>query len=153
MSNTLLAACTDGILHVVKYMIEEMKINANNDCLTNACEHGHLEVVNYLINEAKLNVNVCDSNHEFPIFSACQSGNFNLIKFLVNNGANLNVKNDLDESVLVYACWECDLEVIKYFVEELNIDISDVEKCTHRFLRYDLTNYFEKLMSNKSLFH
>ncbi len=126
--NKLRQACKDGDLNSVKKLIEDgvVDINicdwANNTLLHTACANGHLEVAKYLLGK---NVNVDSENNggETPLILACETKNEDLIKLLIDNGANVFAK---DSAPIKRICSNGLREIIKYLIENSKKDKDEV---------------------------
>ncbi|XP_055954300.1 uncharacterized protein LOC126808841 isoform X2 [Patella vulgata] len=108
----------------------------NNNCslLHLSCSHGIIETVKYLVNEIKLNVNHKDVNGCTPAMD-CTASNINPVdklKFLSLKGANLDVVNNNNCSLLQISCGQGIIETVKYLVNEieLNVNHKDVNGVT-----------------------
>ncbi|KAG4089402.1 ankyrin repeat-containing domain protein [Neocallimastix lanati (nom. inval.)] len=55
---------------------------------------------------------------ETPLFDACYSGNENLVKYLVENGVDINKKNRWAKTPLFIACEKRNEKIINYLVEQ-----------------------------------
>jgi len=115
-------ACKHNHLEIVKYLISNVvNINdhLNSGGLINCCEYGHMEILQVLVeNGADINIPRYD---ELPIEVACINDQLEILKYLVQKGANI-----LDKHCLRLACTTGSLRVVKYLVE--NGAYSHVEK-------------------------
>lgn len=68
-----------------------------------ACESGRLETVGYLVEECGANVNVQSNDKSTPIFVASQSGNLEIVFFLLSAGAKPGVRNNTNTTPLSLA--------------------------------------------------
>ena len=50
------------------------------------------------------NVNCEDYEGFTPLFKAIECGNYNIVEYLIQNGANVNKINDFNQTILVCAC-------------------------------------------------
>ena len=66
---------------------------------------------------------------------SCLSGNIDIVKMLINHGANLNYQNNDQNTVFIYACRARNLNLVKSFLMQNNIDISIQNK-------YNQTGYY-----------
>lgn len=93
----LMIASIQGDLPTVKSLVLQNKARIDHigwTPLHYACTKGHLEVAQFLV----LNGAVVDStslNGTTPLMMAVQSGNENLVKFLLDKGADIKIKNGL----------------------------------------------------------
>jgi ankyrin repeat protein len=84
-----------------------------------AIEHCHLDVIEYLVNQRGASVNKVPGQVWSPLHRAASNGNLECMKFLLKKGA----KQD-DYSAFRGAIVEGHLECVKYFVEQLGIDVN-----------------------------
>ena len=91
----LMIASIEGNLAVVKYLVLTKKADINNSGWTPlqyACTRGHLEVAQFLVaNGAK--VNALSPNNSTALMMSVMSGNEYLVKFLLDTGADLKIRN------------------------------------------------------------
>lgn len=55
---------------------------------------------------------------------AARSGSYQIVKYLVDKGADVHYTNPLLETVLMYAALSGDLRVVRYLVEEQHADVN-----------------------------
>lgn len=93
--NPLMIASIEGELPVVETLVLKKKAQVNNSgwtALHYACATGKLSVAEFLVaNGAK--VNALSPSETTPLMMAVNSGNEVLIKFLLDNGADLRMRN------------------------------------------------------------
>jgi ankyrin repeat protein len=91
----LMMASIEGELSVVKTLVLNKKVDVNKtgwSPLHYACSTGRLEVAQFLIaNGAK--VNALSPSETTPLMMAVSSGNELLIKYLLDNGADITMRN------------------------------------------------------------
>jgi ankyrin repeat protein len=56
-------------------------------------------------------------NDYSPLFMACKGGNENLVKYLVELGADVNKENKFNETPLYCACRKGNEKIVKYLIE------------------------------------
>lgn len=61
----------------------------NGDALSIACSNGHVDIIRYLVEEKGIDVNYYDGYYT-PLGRAIQHGNLEVVKLLVELGANVN---------------------------------------------------------------
>ena len=72
----------------IKEVQPEIKDKNKKNALIVAIEHKHTPIVNYLL-EHGVNINVIDGDGITPLTMACKVGNLELVKYLLDNGANI----------------------------------------------------------------
>ena len=91
-----------------------------------ACMRGHAEMVEYLIKSGGADVEQRgiyevpdDRSVHFvtPLWCAAVSGRLNVIKCLVENGADVNAASDSGSTPVRSACFMTHMEIVKYLVE------------------------------------
>ncbi|KAK3923380.1 Protein fem-1-like protein C [Frankliniella fusca] len=91
-----------------------------------ACMRGHAEMVDYLIRFVGADVEqrglyevAADRSVHFatPLWCAAVSGRLNVIKVLVENGANVNAASDSGSTPVRSACFMTHMDIVKYLVE------------------------------------
>ena len=98
-----------GYLSVVKYLIEEgVDIHFVNDTpLRLATIIGHYDIVEYLVRHG------ADIDNSEALIHASAHGYLSILKYLVEQGANIHIEND---AALSWACQYGQLDVVKYLV-------------------------------------
>jgi ankyrin repeat protein len=75
-------------------------------------------------------INVEDKFGMTPLLYACELGHRNLAKYLIQCGADPKHHDLLGRDALLHAIQSKDLNLVKYFISELNFDVNRVyEKC------------------------
>jgi hypothetical protein len=85
-----------------------------------ACMCGRLEVVKALLTDNKNLAKDCLTLDNF--FAACQSGNLELVKYLVNIDSPYQKSNKFNESAIMAAVDGGNLALVKYLIEELGLN-------------------------------
>ena len=116
----LVIACRNNNFAIVKYLIEygNAKVDEDEAPLCYACSNGNQDLVYYLVEHgAKVNIKNIDNNNSnndndndndddddddiyeninkrfgSPLVNACKYGNINIIKYLIEKGADINAK-------------------------------------------------------------
>lgn len=104
----LYGAAMKGHLEVVKLLIRKganfEAVNAKRSTLLHAASlSGDCKIVEYMIDEMGFNVNVCDGNNGTPLHTAALNEKFDVVKFLLVKGANINAVNKSGETPLDYS--------------------------------------------------
>jgi ankyrin repeat protein len=133
------AACEDD-LDIVKFLYEN---GGQKVCKTNkladvtplhlAASAGRLEIVKYLAGKVD-HIDICDQNGNTPLHYAVSemvSYNSDVIKCLVELGADMHQGNECGETALHLAVENGKLEILKYFEERgANFDFQNENGCT-----------------------
>jgi ankyrin repeat protein len=91
----LMIASIEGNLPLVKSLIQQHKAQINHigwTPLHYACAKGHLEIAQYLIANGAI-VDALSPSNTTPLMMAVQSGNEQLVKLLLDKGADIQVRN------------------------------------------------------------
>ncbi len=114
-------ACLENQFQVVKYLVKN-GFEVNHECFVNACVSGDVRMINYLFDF------VGNEDKSVGLRVACESGNLNVVKFLVENGADIN---SYYNNPLISAC-RGDTEeggylpVVKYLISRgANLHVDD----------------------------
>lgn len=93
--NALMMAAFDGQFPVVKTLVLQKKATVNKSGwapIHYAATNGHLEITQFLMANGAL-VNALSPSETTPLMMAVGSGNEQLIKYLLDNGADLRMRN------------------------------------------------------------
>ena len=91
-----------------------------------ACKQGNLEMVKYLLSDCKFNVECKDKlNYNSdqtkylvsPVWCAAASGKLEVVKYLIEFGANVNSESDTGSTPIRSACFFSHLEIVKFLVK------------------------------------
>ncbi|WP_333023901.1 ankyrin repeat domain-containing protein [Wolbachia endosymbiont of Pentidionis agamae] len=139
----------DGNVAMVKFLVEKGArldvLDKWNDTPLHVAANvqankGHLEVVSYLIKEGA-DVNL--TNNYTPIHLAITRGNLDMVKCLMDNGADLYIKRACDGTPFAYAKQQGQTEIVKYMDsvmsnllhnKTVSFDGADIS------IKYDLAN-------------
>jgi ankyrin repeat protein len=73
-------------------------------------------------------VNAKDEQGRTPLFLACGKNNLNIMKFLINRGADINVEI-MGKTLLFWACAYGNFNIVKLLIAR-GVNIKDEEKST-----------------------
>lgn len=129
----LFVACDIGHTNVVQTILEHKP--DVNFCdrlglspLHIACSKGHIDIINLLL--PRSNINKVDKSHRTALYAACKSGYADIAKILLDNKADINIKNKWGASVLYVACREGNQDVVDLLLKR-NFEIN---KCDSNFM-------------------
>ncbi len=160
------SAAGNGHLDVVKYLIS-FKVDKESTFATvatqtfwNASIGGHINVVEYLLKEKDVDINIAKPDTpDFGGFTglmfASWSGHTDLAQFLVDNGADVDMKDSMGRTALMIASNNGYLEIVKILVEKgADMNAKDDEgKTALKHATYpghlDIINYLNNAQSKK----
>lgn len=104
-----------------------MSIFKSNDIIS-ATKNNDIELVKTLIKSS--NVDYKDKNHKSAIFYAVENSNIEIFDLLINNGANVYMKDDRGLTIFHYVVLSGDKILIDYFFnrKKFNVDIKNIKK-------------------------
>lgn len=132
-STPLMKACSSGRLDIVRRLVEagadvDVRNNDGNTALCWACwcspngsreEEDYINVVRYLICECRANVNLASDSKKTALMRSCQLRSLEMIRLLVENGANVNASTQSGWTPLMFVCVRgssvC-LDIVRYLV-------------------------------------
>ncbi|OEJ88450.1 Protein HOS4 [Hanseniaspora osmophila] len=87
--------------------------------LHQACIKGKREIVRQLVLEDGYSVNDQDHSGQSALHLAAANGHLDIVKFLVEQGCNINIKTRVEDydTPLMDACLELEYEIVKYLLE------------------------------------
>ena len=88
-----------------------------------AIQSGSLEVVKYLVEEVKVNIENLDIQKRTPFYWACTQGDLCLIDYLYKAGCNINQKSELGRTALSKSCYLGRKDIVLYLLSCKNIDM------------------------------
>lgn len=126
--------------------------------LHGAAKNGRLDVLKYFIDERKMNVDVpCSSINSHPlVFIALKYQHHNIFNYLtVEKNADLTVLDEYEENILFEVVRSDQLNVIKYVLDERKIKLNVNQKnkgnetVVHLSVRYDRMSILDYLVNQK----
>ncbi|ORX42663.1 ankyrin [Piromyces finnis] len=129
-------ACYKGNENIVKYLIKNgvdprIKNDYGRMSLHFVCgaEKENINLVKYLIEDIGLDINIQNKDGCTPLHYACEQGNENIVKYLIEKGADTSIKNNNGRISLHCTCKAKreSVNIVKYLIEKrgLNINIKD----------------------------
>jgi ankyrin repeat protein len=95
-----------------KYDLDFIKYLINNGADINAKETGKYKISDYMDS-----VNPLKNDGKTPLIYAVLTNNFEIIKYLVDSGANVKMKDNTKKSPLMYSIEFSSLNIVKYLIE------------------------------------
>ena len=90
---------------------------------------GHHSFVKYLLS-LDMNINKKRFDEKYtPIFIAIIDNKYDIVKLLLENGADINIRNSSDESPIIYCCKKNDLEGFNLLLDTRKISTCDWQDC------------------------
>ena len=82
----------------------------------NAAKNNNKLMVEYLIKELNVNIDIIDSTYgNTALIWAVQNNCYNVVKYLLNNGANLDIKNNNGKTALDIAIEKNNIDILNLF--------------------------------------
>jgi len=164
----LLDACQNNQIYLVQHLIEHgANINVTDDTgksgLMYACKNCNMELVKYLIDHGA-DINCVDDDmmttlhfliENLTMITGQQNESeedwnenekvkeiFEIIKYLIENGADVDTVNDYGQTILMFACKSNHLKMVQYLVEKgIQINATDNNNDTALILSCKYNNY------------
>lgn len=103
--NALMMAAYQGLLPLVKLMVETYEVEVNKTgwtALHYAATNGHDDVVKYLLDHAAY-IDAESPNATTPMMMAAMNGHITTVKLLLDEGADMNLRNQQKMDVIDFA--------------------------------------------------
>ena len=118
----LLVACENGNFAQVTMLVEAGASVCATDkkketCLTLAAHNGHTETVRYLVGLPEVDVDQPGRDHYTALHSAVSEGHPDVVKVLIDAGADIKVTDHVGRTLLFNACSKGILGIVKMLVE------------------------------------
>ncbi|GFQ77336.1 hypothetical protein TNCT_578431 [Trichonephila clavata] len=114
-------AAVKGHTSVVKLLLEnganaKVTDNKNRNSFEMAVAHGDVEVVKLLLQEKNININDKANDGFSLLHIAAQEGNLNIVKHLIDRGADVNSQNDAGSKPIHIAAREGHKDIVELFL-------------------------------------
>lgn len=96
-----------------KNLIPLEQINLFN--FTVACDRGSIETVKWMLSLKRIDINGRNYNVRTPLTSTCGSGQLEIVKILIENGADIHIDQDRP---LLASCEYGHIEIVKFLLEK-----------------------------------
>lgn len=135
--DAFIAAINQENIQLIDLLIESggnintVKPDIGRNILMQACAHGNMEIIEHVYSKGDFDVNAVDSSGNSAILCSCK---VEVIKFLIEKGADLLAKNTKDNYTILHkACKYKYYELIKYLLNETafsNIGLLNLSSAT-----------------------
>ena len=147
-------ASISGKFAVVKMLIEagagvRTTDNEGDTCLILAAYFGHTETVRYLVGLPEVDVNHSEDDNFTALHFAAQENHPEVVKVLIDAGADIEVKGVNEESPVLLASQEGALDVVKVLVKagaEVCVTDNDGDTCLMHAVRFGHTETARALL-------
>lgn len=126
----LMIACYNNKENIVDYLLNLPNININYINVNNevnalivCCIEGNLNILKKLMSHPNTNIN-CKTEYDLTLFLlSCQYNYLDIVDYFISINMSVNNVDFLNNNALIIACYEENLEIIKYLIENTNINI------------------------------
>lgn len=133
-------ACINGNIKIFNLLLSN--VNNPNDIINNeynnihplylSIKFGHLEILKLLLTKDNIDMMTVDGNT--PLLIACQSGQPDIALYLIENGADIYLKNDKIETALMIACFNklnsVVLKLLSMYEDDIDVNIQNEDDMT-----------------------
>ncbi len=127
--NAVDVALLHNNIHLVDYLINKGAIINEKDQLIKACRDGFIDVVKYLVEKCKFNVNkrynFMLSDSSYPLTEAILNGHFNIVKYLIEYGADITIKCKSANLLMLSCTCKLNIEIINYLLKIFDVNCKD----------------------------
>ena len=111
------------------------------------CHYGLEELVIFMVNKSLVDINLKNPNGYTPLYSAILSGNLNIVKHLLDNGADLNIKNSVNQNTLHILCRgpQTQHNDIAHLLLDYSVDVNAVDDYNNTPLVYAISRKNKEL--------
>ena len=146
-----------GNYELVAYFVQmgadiHLKIDDGRNCLHIAALKGHLNLCKMLIDKHKVDLHITDNEGWTAAHSSAQSGNYELVAYFVEMGADIHLKTDDGINCLVIAALQGHLNLCKMLIDKHKVDLDMTTnkgwKAVHYSAQsgnYELVAYFVEM--------
>ena len=82
-------------------------------------------IINLILNNNIDNLDSAYNKGKTALFHACEFGNLNSVRILIKSGSDINKRDIFGKTILMYAVESENLELIKYLIEDIEVDINE----------------------------
>ncbi|XP_048241858.1 ankyrin repeat and sterile alpha motif domain-containing protein 1B-like [Haliotis rufescens] len=92
--------------------------------LSDACHNGDLSAVRRILSEGRADINCRKVNGWTPVMRASATGHRDVVDLLMSKGADLSVMDRAACNILHVACWNGQVEVVKFVLSQGMVNIN-----------------------------
>lgn len=118
--NALEIACENGNMDMIKWILDSsypLTTMQEVGAMTHAAQNDRIDVLRYLLNDKKFDINA-ESSDDTALEGASHCASLDTIKFLVDNGANVNGGRSQYSPPLTTAVMFNRVDIVKYLIEK-----------------------------------
>lgn len=104
--------------------IDQQKTKYKPGALVIAVNEHDLKKVKLIINDSEYKIDELDSNQNTPLNLAVHNDDIEISKVLINNGADINIQNNIKDSPYLYAGAEGRTEILREMLKKAQPDLS-----------------------------
>ncbi len=94
-----------------------ISFNLFSQDIFSACEDGNLDQVTNFIENIRVDIDVVDRNGNTPLIIASYASQYEIVRYLIEQGGNINVSNNREYTALAGAIENSDYELVKLLLE------------------------------------
>ncbi len=138
-----------------KIMLDSNKfyVNSTNDFQNSALHYssidGNYDITKNLLEYGKINIDGQDRDGDTALLNACRGGHLEVVNLLLNHNANINIKNDNDETPLLLAIELNNIHLLKILLQNEKID-RNLMFPVHLAAKYNNFKFVKLLISDKT---
>ncbi|XP_046581763.1 uncharacterized protein LOC124289201 [Haliotis rubra] len=137
-------ACRLGDLNLLKRLVEKgANVNLGNGCLYAACIDGSLEIVEYLLSTfPSIDINKCGPQNRSAVMTASFYGHTDVVEYLQSKGADITRRDQYGQTCLHVACRSGHIKTAERLLQTFPIDEKESNGMTP-FMYAVKENYFD----------
>lgn len=97
---------------------EEKVMSFESGSLLRAVEENKLDEVKKIVKDTKYNLNEVNNKHESALLIATHNNQVEIAKVLIDNGADINLQDDIQDSSYLYAGAQGKTEILAYMLKK-----------------------------------
>ncbi|VDI75034.1 Hypothetical predicted protein [Mytilus galloprovincialis] len=102
--------------------------------LFTACENDNNDCVAFLLQYRCCKINICNDRNETPVFRVCQNDNTKLVDILIENKADVNIKDVTGRTPLHVCVENKNVNMVKSILKNKNCDVNAKDRADYSVL-------------------